>query len=95
MLRAALQSGIFLSFAAQAQVSVLRTAESSENRRCGGSDEGLLYGPVEQHRGQRKGEGHGLAGAAFSRMIGLWWADLMTALREHTAARGGTGPGTP
>ena len=25
---------------------------------------------------------HGLEGAAFSRMIGLWWGELMTALRE-------------
>ena len=30
---------------------------------------------------------HGLEGAAMSRMIGLWWAELMTSLREHTAAR--------
>lgn len=30
---------------------------------------------------------HGLTGAAFSRMIGLWWGDLMTSLREHVAAR--------
>jgi len=30
---------------------------------------------------------HGLVGADFSRMIGLWWADLMRSLREHTAAR--------
>jgi Activator of Hsp90 ATPase homolog 1-like protein len=28
---------------------------------------------------------HGLVGAAFSRMIGLWWGDLMTSLREHVA----------
>lgn len=28
---------------------------------------------------------HGLRGADFSRMIGLWWGDLMTALREHVA----------
>ena len=26
---------------------------------------------------------HGLENAAFSRMIGLWWGDLMTGLREH------------
>jgi uncharacterized protein YndB with AHSA1/START domain len=26
---------------------------------------------------------HGLGGADFSRMIGLWWGELMTALREH------------
>jgi uncharacterized protein YndB with AHSA1/START domain len=26
---------------------------------------------------------HGLAGPAFSRMIGLWWGDLMAALREY------------
>jgi hypothetical protein len=26
---------------------------------------------------------HGLVGPAFSRMIGLWWGDLMTSLREH------------
>jgi uncharacterized protein YndB with AHSA1/START domain len=26
---------------------------------------------------------HGLVGPAFSRMIGLWWGDLMTGLREH------------
>jgi uncharacterized protein YndB with AHSA1/START domain len=30
---------------------------------------------------------HGLAGAAFSRMIGLWWGELVSALREHVAAR--------
>jgi len=29
---------------------------------------------------------HGLAGAAFARMIGLWWGDLLTALRERCAA---------
>ena len=31
---------------------------------------------------------HGLVGAAFSRMIGLWWGDLMTALREWVGSRG-------
>jgi uncharacterized protein YndB with AHSA1/START domain len=30
---------------------------------------------------------HGLAGAAFSRMIGLWWGELMSGLREHVAAK--------
>ena len=30
---------------------------------------------------------HGLVGPAFSRMIGLWWADLMTSLREHAEGR--------
>jgi hypothetical protein len=35
---------------------------------------------------------HGLVGPAFSRMIGLWWGDLMAALREHVATRG-SGPG--
>jgi hypothetical protein len=30
---------------------------------------------------------HGLVGGAFSRMIGRWWGDLMTSLREHTANR--------
>jgi uncharacterized protein YndB with AHSA1/START domain len=30
---------------------------------------------------------HGLIGPAFSRMIGLWWGELMTSLREHIAAR--------
>lgn len=28
---------------------------------------------------------HGLEGAAFARMIGMWWGDLLTALREHVA----------
>jgi len=28
---------------------------------------------------------HGLTGAAFSRMIGMWWGELMTSLREHVA----------
>jgi uncharacterized protein YndB with AHSA1/START domain len=28
---------------------------------------------------------HGLRGADFSRMIGLWWGELMTSLREHAA----------
>lgn len=30
---------------------------------------------------------HGLAGADFSRMIGMWWGDLMTSLREHAASK--------
>ena len=30
---------------------------------------------------------HGLVGAAFSRMIGLWWGQLMTSLREHVETR--------
>jgi hypothetical protein len=30
---------------------------------------------------------HGLEGAAFSRMMGLWWADLLTASREYIDAR--------
>jgi uncharacterized protein YndB with AHSA1/START domain len=30
---------------------------------------------------------HGLVGSAFVRMIGMWWGDLMTALREHAASR--------
>ena len=29
---------------------------------------------------------HGLAGAAFARMIGMWWGEVLTALREHVAA---------
>jgi uncharacterized protein YndB with AHSA1/START domain len=28
---------------------------------------------------------HGLTGAAFARMIGMWWGDLLTSLREHVA----------
>jgi uncharacterized protein YndB with AHSA1/START domain len=31
---------------------------------------------------------HGLEGAAFARMIGMWWGELMTSLREHVDARG-------
>lgn len=27
---------------------------------------------------------HGLQTVAFCRMIGMWWADLLTSLREHT-----------
>jgi len=30
---------------------------------------------------------HGLEGAAFSRMIGMWWGDLASALREYVASR--------
>ena len=30
---------------------------------------------------------HGLVGAEFSRMIGLWWGQLMTSLREHVETR--------
>lgn len=30
---------------------------------------------------------HGKEGAAFARMIGLWWGDLMTSLREHVLTR--------
>jgi uncharacterized protein YndB with AHSA1/START domain len=29
---------------------------------------------------------HGLQGADFSRMIGMWWGGLMTSLREHLSA---------
>jgi len=36
---------------------------------------------------------HGLAGAEFSRMLGLWWGDLMTSLREHV--KGGVGADPP
>jgi uncharacterized protein YndB with AHSA1/START domain len=28
---------------------------------------------------------HGLTGAGFSRMIGLWWGDLLSSLREYVA----------
>jgi len=28
---------------------------------------------------------HGLEGAAVSRMIGLWWGELLTSLREHSS----------
>jgi len=37
---------------------------------------------------------HGLEGAAFSRMIGLWWADLLTMLREFIEARETDSPRT-
>lgn len=30
---------------------------------------------------------HGRVGAAFSRMMGLWWGGLMTSLREHVASK--------
>jgi uncharacterized protein YndB with AHSA1/START domain len=30
---------------------------------------------------------HGLNGAEFSRMIGLWWGDLLTSLRQHAGRR--------
>ncbi|MDB4986852.1 MAG: hypothetical protein JWN04_2030 [Myxococcaceae bacterium] len=30
---------------------------------------------------------HGLHGADFARMIGLWWGELMTSLREHVAGK--------
>ena len=35
---------------------------------------------------------HGREGADFSRMIGLWWGDLMTSLREHAARRAALQP---
>jgi uncharacterized protein YndB with AHSA1/START domain len=28
---------------------------------------------------------HGLVGAEFSRMIGMWWGELLTSLREHAS----------
>jgi uncharacterized protein YndB with AHSA1/START domain len=31
---------------------------------------------------------HGLDAAPFVRMIGLWWGELLTSLREHAASRG-------
>ena len=30
---------------------------------------------------------HGLTGADFSRMIGMWWGGLMTSFRQHVASR--------
>lgn len=30
---------------------------------------------------------HGNVGPAFDRMIGMWWGELMTSLREHVAKR--------
>lgn len=30
---------------------------------------------------------HGRTGSAFARMVGLWWGDLLTSLREHAARR--------
>jgi uncharacterized protein YndB with AHSA1/START domain len=30
---------------------------------------------------------HGVVGAAFSRMMGMWWGTLMTSFREHIDAR--------
>lgn len=32
---------------------------------------------------------HGLDQPAFLRMLGLWWADLLTSLREHSAGASG------
>jgi hypothetical protein len=34
---------------------------------------------------------HGHEVPAFIRMMGLWWGDLLTSLREHAAERHGTG----
>jgi hypothetical protein len=34
-------------------------------------------------RGDRPAR-HGLVGADFSRMIGLWWGDQLTSLRRHS-----------
>ena len=36
---------------------------------------------------------HGKQGAEFSRWMGMWWGDLMTALREYAADRSGPGAG--
>jgi hypothetical protein len=30
---------------------------------------------------------HGLQGAEFARMIGMWWSELLTSLREHVAVK--------
>ena len=30
---------------------------------------------------------HGLTGPAFTSMMGLWWADLLTAVRDRAASR--------
>ena len=42
----------------------------------------LVRGLPEDHPAR-----HGLVGPAFSRMIGLWWGQLMTSLREHIETR--------
>lgn len=34
---------------------------------------------------------HGLEGEAFIRMMGLWWGDLLSAMREHAARESGAG----
>lgn len=36
---------------------------------------------------------HGLQGAAFSRMIAMWWGDLMTGMREFVDGKGGSSRG--
>lgn len=40
---------------------------------------------------------HGLLGPEFSRMMGMWWGSLMTAMREYIAERpaGPSAPNTP
>jgi uncharacterized protein YndB with AHSA1/START domain len=60
----------------------------------------VLFAPTEtgtlvtvQHRGWGALRAdhparHGLEGADFSRMIGIWWGDLMTGLREFTDRKG-------
>ena len=54
------------------------------------SGEGTLV--TVQHRGwaalrRDHPARHGLEGAAFSRMIGLWWSDLLTSMREFIERR--------
>ena len=34
---------------------------------------------------------HGQDGAAFARMLGMWWGELMTSLREHATRPASTG----
>ncbi|MFL6605336.1 MAG: SRPBCC domain-containing protein [Steroidobacteraceae bacterium] len=60
----------------------------------------VLFAPTQtgtlvtvQHRGWGALRGdhparHGLEGAAFSRMIGMWWGELMTGLREYIDRKG-------
>jgi uncharacterized protein YndB with AHSA1/START domain len=39
-----------------------------------------------EHRGGHPAR-HGLLGPAHSRQLGLWWGELMSAMREYTAER--------
>ena len=74
----------------QAKVSVSVAVPPAEAFRAarGGTEVTVIHRGWSSIRPDHPAR-HGLAVDAFVRMIGMWWGDLMTALRVHAERREG------